>query len=336
MLYFFWNTIFYFIFDLHISGKKMAVKKKRTTNRAFLFAMLAALSALMCGCEEDNAAPAVDPVTNARIEDMELLYVNEASGLLVESNDTAEIDYSNTDDGYIMARYTASTDSRILVQVQMPTDSYVCDIEPGIWATFPLSEGDGNYTFSVLEDVGDSRYAQVLSCTADVSLNNEFSPFLRSNQFVDYAAAPNTVATAGLLMTDDMETLDKVAAVYKFVISYLTYDTELAATVSSGYLPVLDEVLAKKSGICFDYAALMAGILRSGNIPCKLVIGYADGLYHAWISVWVDGEGWIDDVIYFNGTDWQMMDPTFASAGQSNGMSSYVGTGTNYDAKYYY
>ena len=47
--------------------------------------------------------------------------------------------------------------------------------------------------------------------------------------------------------------------VYNYVVQNITYDKQLAASVKSGYLPVLDTVLAKKTGICFDYAALMTG-----------------------------------------------------------------------------
>lgn len=107
-----------------------------------------------------------------------------------------------------------------------------------------------------------------------------------------------------------------MAAVYDFVIQNITYDKQLAATVQSGYLPVLDSVLEKKTGICFDYAALMTGMLRSQGVPCKLVVGYAGTAYHAWISVWSEKDGWIDGVVYFDGTSWQRMDPTFAANGK--------------------
>ena len=50
-------------------------------------------------------------------------------------------------------------------------------------------------------------------------------------------------------------------------------------------------LLEKKSGICFDYAALMTGMLRSQGVPCKLVVGYAGTVYHAWISVWTAEHG---------------------------------------------
>jgi transglutaminase-like putative cysteine protease len=122
-----------------------------------------------------------------------------------------------------------------------------------------------------------------------------------------------------------------VEAIFNFVVSNLTYDYEKAASVQSGYLPDLDRVLLEKKGICFDYAALMTGMLRSTGVACKLVVGYADSQYHAWISVWTPEGGWIDGVIFFDGEKWQRMDPTFAAAGGSDAMKNVV-----YTSKYVY
>ena len=131
--------------------------------------------------------------------------------------------------------------------------------------------------------------------------------------------------------------LEKVGAVYNFVVGNLTYDQKLATTVQTGYLPVLDTVLSKKTGICFDYASLMTGMLRSLGIPSKLVVGYAGEAYHAWVSVWTKETGWIDGVIYFDGTSWQRMDPTFASSSnKSAAIMKYIGDGKNYTTKYTY
>jgi len=67
------------------------------------------------------------------------------------------------------------------------------------------------------------------------------------------------------------------------------------------------------------------------------VVGYAGGAYHAWISVWSEETGWIDGAIYFDGSTWQRMDPTFASSGkQSAAIMAYIGDGSNYSAKYFY
>ncbi|MDY3905978.1 MAG: transglutaminase-like domain-containing protein [Lawsonibacter sp.] len=260
-----------------------------------------------------------------------------APGTLEKRNNKAVIDYSNTQDGYVMVQYTASTDKRLKAQVKGPTTTYTYNLTVGQWATFPLSDGNGTYQFVIYENIEGTKYACVLSQSHTVTLTDEFAPFLRPNQYVDYAPAVNTVAKAEELTRDITEPLKKVEAVYNFVVNSLTYDKQLAATVQSGYLPVLDTVLDKKSGICFDYAALMTGMLRSQGVPCKLVVGYAGSTYHAWISVWSQETGWVDGVIYFDGASWKRMDPTFASSGkQSQSIMAYIGDGSNYAPKYFY
>ncbi len=260
-----------------------------------------------------------------------------ASGTAVEKNDKATIDYSNTKDGYIMVNFTAATDKRLKVRVQGPNFAtskinYDYDITPGMWVTIPLSDGNGSYKVTVYENAGTGNtYAAVLSLTTSVTLTDEFAPFLRPNQFVNYANATNTIAKAKELVGAETDPLKKVEKIYSYVVENLTYDKERAATVKSGYLPTLDSVLAEKKGICFDYAALMTGMLRSQGVPCKLVVGYAGEAYHAWISVWSSETGWIDGAIYFDGSVWQRMDPTFASSGKSSeSIMKYIGDGTNY------
>ena len=136
---------------------------------------------------------------------------------------------------------------------------------------------------------------------------------------------------AAELATGKTDTLSKVEAIYSYVINNISYDYEKAATVQSGYLPDLDQVLAEKKGICFDYAALMTGMLRSQNIACKLVIGYANTAYHAWINVWTPERGWVDGAIFFDGTKWQIMDPTYASS-----TGSAIINKVTYTSKYVY
>jgi len=260
-----------------------------------------------------------------------------ASGILEKKNPHAVIDYSNTADGYVMVQYTSQTALRLKVQVKGPSTTYTYNLTPLKWAVFPLSDGNGTYQITVYQNVTGSKYAAVLSLNTQAALKDEFSPFLHSNQYVDYDNAPKTVSMADKLIGDTTDPLKKVETVYDYVVKGMTYDKQLAASVKSGYLPVLDSVLEKKTGICFDYAALMTGMLRSQGVPCKLVVGYAGTAYHAWISVWVEGSGWVDGVIWFDGTQWQRMDPTFASSGNSSqSILAYIGDGTNYTSKYFY
>ncbi len=285
--------------------------------------------------EEEAVALAQEPEEMSAV--VPAAAVTVASGVLVKENTDAVIDYSNTQDGYVMVQYKAASNVRLKAMVKGPSTAYTYNLTAQEWAAFPLSDGNGKYQITVYKNVTGSKYAAVLALSTEVTLADEFAPFLHSNQYVDFDAAPKTVAKAAELTGSIRDPLKKVEAVYDYVVKGMTYDKALAASVKSGYLPVLDQVLEKKSGICFDYAAMMTGMLRSQGVPCKLVVGYAGKAYHAWISVWSEESGWVDGVVWFDGRAWQRMDPTFASSGkQSQFIMDYIGDGQNYSAKYFY
>ncbi|HEX3000458.1 MAG TPA: transglutaminase-like domain-containing protein [Armatimonadota bacterium] len=261
------------------------------------------------------------------------------TGVSINSNSNAAIDYSNLAEGFVSVKYTGGKDVKIKVQVvKTGGTTYTYNLNnKGNYETFPLVEGDGKYTIKVFENTTGTKYAQDLSYTAELKLRNEFLPFLYSNQYVNYTADSKVVAKAAELVKGKTTDLDKLSAVYNFVIKNFTYDTNRAKTVTSGYLPVVDSVLAEKKGICFDYAAVMSAMLRSQNIPCKLVVGYAGTIYHAWINVYLAGQGWIEKAIYFDGKNWTLMDPTFASSAKSSPeIMRYISNGSNYTQKYAY
>ena len=90
------------------------------------------------------------------------------------------------------------------------------------------------------------------------------------------------------------------------------------------------------TGICFDYASLMTALLRSQHIPTKLEVGYSGEAYHAWISVYLDEVGWVDNIIEFDGKDWSLMDPTLAASNSADSVKKYFGDGSNCTVKYSY
>jgi len=266
-----------------------------------------------------------------------------ASGRLVERNSKALIDHSNTVDGYVMVRWLANTNMQLRVQVVGPSETtYTYTIFPNeSYEVFPLSDGNGSYTINVFEQVEGSRYALATGLTINVNMADEFAPFLRPNQFVNFDEDSKTVMKAAELVSRDDGFLDKIAAVYAFVMRHLSYDTAFANEVISGqhkgYVPVLDSVLDRGKGICFDYAALMTAMLRSQSIPTKLVIGYAGDVKHAWISVFSEETGWVDQVIFFDGKNWLFMDPTFASAASSaSALQEFIGDGSIYNETHLY
>ena len=261
------------------------------------------------------------------------------SGVTVYKNSKATVDASNLALGFVSVSYTGGKDVRIKVQItKTGGTTYTYNLNnKGTAETFPLTEGDGKYTVKVFENTTGTKYAQAYSCPLELKLTSEFSPFLYPNQYVNFNDDSKVVAKAAELVKGQKTDLDKVTAIYHYVINNITYDYQLAATVASGYLPEVDKILESGTGICFDYAAVMAAMLRSQNIPCKLIVGYAGTVYHAWINVYIDGVGWVDHLIYFNGEDWSLMDPTFVSNGKDNpAVLKYVGDGTNYTEKYAY
>ena len=308
-----------------IGSGTTASKNSKTTKKAAAKATTA----------KTPAAPAPAPAPNAPYA-APVIYSTVASGTVVYANAKASIDASNTSDGYIMVRYTGSA-AKVKLRIIKDTTYYYDLSLSGNYEVFPLSMGSGTYSVDVLENVSGTSYVQAHSASIGVSLSSSFAPFLRPNQFVNYNGSTTAISKAAELCTGYSTDLQKLDRIYNFVINNFTYDTYKASTVQSGYLPDLNSVYAQRKGICFDYAALMAAMLRSQNIPCKLVVGWASSSYHAWINVYIRNVGWINGAIYFDGQSWKLMDPTFASSANSSAsIMQYIGNGSNYKAEYYY
>ena len=296
-------------------------------------ALLIGVAISLAACA--GAAPAAES-TNATA-----VLEPSAPGTAVEKNDEAVIDYSNARDGYVMVKWTGDSNVKIAVQIEGPNNpekyTYYLHTD-GSYDVLPLSDGDGTYQIVVCRNVSGTKYTQVLSAGIDAQLSDSLAPYLRPNQYVNYSDSSEAVKKARELTADAADNLGKVEAVYNWVVTNLAYDYEKAGTVQSGYLPDVDKVLQEKKGICFDYASLMAAMLRSQGVPVKLVIGYTStGEYHAWINVWSEESGWIDSVIYFDGKVWKLMDPTFASSGnQSQSIMEFIGNAGNYKERFAY
>ncbi len=264
-----------------------------------------------------------------------------------DGNDTyngsvATVDYSNAFEGYIMVKYTGSHSGKIKMQIKGPSYvDYTYDLTAGVdFESFPLTEGSGNYYITIYEQISGNQYSVVDSTSVSASIEDDFSPFLYSNQYVNFTAESTAVKDAKNIYAHTATDLEFVTGVYNYTMDNIDYDNELAEEVDSGaisgYLPKIDEVISTGKGICFDYAVLMASMLRSQNVPTKLQIGYSGEVYHAWISVYTEEEGWIEDIIQFNGSSWSLMDPTFGDTIGESELRDYVGNGENYVEKFIY
>ena len=261
--------------------------------------------------------------------------VPEAPGTSLMGNSSIEIDVSNISQGYLMARYVGNG-AKVKFFIETPDQvRYTYDLPASqSYAALPLTAGNGTYTLDVREHVEGDLYSNLYMDTIDVSIDNEFSPFLYPNQYTWFTQDSQTVSKASDLTRGVKNGLEAVGAVYDFVITNISYDEEKARTVESGYLPDVDETLESGKGICFDYAALMTAMLRSQGIPTKLEIGYSGEVYHAWISTWLKEKGWVENIIEFDGKNWSLIDPTLAAGNKPSSVKKYIGDDSNYTLMY--
>ena len=141
------------------------------------------------------------------------------------------------------------------------------------------------------------------------------------NQYVNFTPDSEACKLALSLLAEDATEQESIDTIFQYVTQHVTYDEDKAATVETGYLPDIDETLSTGKGICFDYAALMTAMLRSRDIPCKLQIGYAGDIKHAWIDVYIRGKGWVEQAITYDGEKWNRMDPTFTANSEDEAVS---------------
>ena len=250
-----------------------------------------------------------------------------------EGNGSVLVDLSSVDKGYVAMNCTSS--SKIKFQVLHGEDTYTYSVVTGKDQIFPLQCGDGHYTFKVMENIEDNKYAELYKCEADVKIADPFDPFLRPNQYADYTAKSKCVETARSLAESSGSTEDFINAVYKYVCDNVTYDEVKAQSVQSGYLPVPDSTMDEKKGICFDYASLAASMLRSMGVPTKIIFGYVapDDIYHAWNKFYSEEGGWQLVEFKVSGKDWNRIDLTFSANGAN---AKFIGDGSNYMEVYEY
>ena len=304
------------------------------TNKAIAVLLSFCLILSLQGCQK-APEPYVSTSTAIRDNTPECL-VPSADGTTVYSNEYVSIDASHADEGYLMASYLGEG-TKIKLQITGPDYmTYTYDMMGNDYEVFPISAGDGTYMIGVYENVEGSQYATVLSEELTVTMSNSMGAFLYPNQYVNFDASSQVVGTAKDLVANAHDDLEAINFIYNYVIENITYDFDKAQNVQSGYVPDVDEILFKKTGICLDYAAVMASMLRSQRIPTRLEVGYAGEAYHAWISTYVENQGWINGMIQFDGQNWSIMDPTFAANTGEKELKSFIGDGSNYVTKYIY
>lgn len=227
----------------------------------------------------------------------------EASGEVVYEENGITVDASHTEDGYLMVKGIAS-DVRLKVRISLDEEIYTYDLnQEQEYEVYPLQMGNGTYKVQVYQQVEGTNYSPIYYTEVKVDMPDTDRVYLYPSQYVWYTNDKNAVKLSFDLCVDLTSDSEKAECIYNYIVNLLTYDNEKAAAVEKGYLPDVDATLRERKGICFDYSALLAAMLRAQNIPVRLAIGYVqpDNIYHAWNQVYLDGE-------------WVWMDSTFGPA----------------------
>ena len=201
-----------------------------------------------------------------------------------------KVDISNIKEGYFMACTTTKTTKKLKLRVVKGDQTLTYDLNGnGKMEVFPLQLGNGKYKVSLYENTSGKSYSSAGTANLNVKLTNENSPFLYPNQYVYYTKKSPVVEKADELCNgkNEKQAFDAIA---NYMKTTFVYDFIKASKIKAGVMPDIEGCMTKRMGICQDLSAIMVAMLRSQGIPAKLMIGYADKNYHAWVIAIIDGK----------------------------------------------
>lgn len=190
--------------------------------------------------------------------------------------------------------------------------------------------GDGLYTVSIYQNTTGNKYRKLDSKSANVTIGNKNDVFLQSTLEVNWDEEDASIILAdelveAALLAKQEKALEQdreqvrltdteiISVIYEYVIDNIVYDYDKIKGLDYSYIPVNDITLEIGSGICYDYSALLASMLRSQGIPAKMAKGYLNesGVYHAWNEIYIGGED-----------RWVVVDSTLDAYRKQNGYTS--------------
>ena len=261
-----------------------------------------------------------------------------ATGRDIISHGGITLDLTSTSEGVIIIR-TDDPQTRTAVDVSNiqtgSMDRFFLNPNAADGDILPLLQGTGEYSIRVLTEVANGMFSLVMSETFDVSVDNHLSPFLLPNQYADFRPGSRVVVLAAEIAGESSSRFDFVRRVYDYIITNISYDHNFAAAVIQGeisqHVPNPDETLRRGVGVCFDYASLMAAMLRSQGVPARIEIGWVQDIYHAWISVYAQGVGWINFAQFSATNNWILLDPTTTAGNPGGGFTNPIVAVSSYN-----
>ncbi|KAB3531911.1 transglutaminase domain-containing protein [Alkaliphilus pronyensis] len=211
----------------------------------------------------------------------------------------------DTDLGVVGVYINGDVNNRVKLLVEKDGTRYSYNLyEKDEIQLFPLQMGNGSYRIRVMENTEGNKYKTVLNKEININLQDSSITYLNSIQEINWKRDNKAIIKASEITEGIDCEQQKLEAIYSYIVKNIKYDYEKISTITSSYLPDIDEILESGQGICYDYSSLFAAMMRSVGVPTKMVKGYTDLIpneYHAWNEVLINGE-------------WKIIDTTFDAA----------------------
>ncbi|MDR2903132.1 MAG: transglutaminase-like domain-containing protein [Clostridiales bacterium] len=228
-----------------------------------------------------------------------------------------QFDVSNTAKGLLYVTYDGALAKKIKLTINLKgsNNTYDYDVKTNAKFSVPLQLGNGEYTVRLLENITGTSYRVLDQKTFAVTVQVPNDMFLSASPIVNFTADMTAIKEYEKIVSGDESA--RTSVVYERVVNDYTYDDDKAAAITAGkivgYTPVIDDIYMAKKGICYDYSAMMAGVLRDQGVPTKLVMGFSSEIkgYHAWNEIFIGGKWVVVDTTY---------DSAYANAGRTYSM----------------
>jgi transglutaminase-like putative cysteine protease len=113
--------------------------------------------------------------------------------------------------------------------------------------------------------------------------------FLNASNYVD--VEPQTWRLSVDAVNGATDAWQAALSILRFVHGYISYESN-----STSVHTHMQEVLARRRGVCQDFAHVALGLYRAAKIPALYVSGYLAtenaNATHAWVEVFIPGVGW--------------------------------------------
>jgi transglutaminase-like putative cysteine protease len=254
------------------------------------------------------------------------------------------IDWSGANEGFVTVAFHDPPPPNVPVAVVVITPSgqqypYPMLIS-GEFDVFPLVGGSGQYTIHAGEIApGGLRVFNSAQFHAEIA--DPFLPFLRPNRKINYTLDCKVVQVASELLEGETDFFTRIRILYEHVVERMEYDYDKMEEIRTRrmpdhYIPILDEEYELGKAVCYGYAAILTAMLRSQGHITRMVIGNASihggWVLHAWIDIYSPTEGWINNIVIFDGRGYSRLDPTWASSAGEAGERAFMDDG-NYETQ---